>query len=138
MVRTQIRLTEEQARQLRATAASAGRSMADLIREGVDRLAAASLELVSSNCVIVETFALLQGRIGLDAVRALQQDVLPAFRMAWIDTNVHRAAVTAALATGKRRLSLVDCSSFELIRRGGLERVLHFDRHFTEQGFEAA
>jgi uncharacterized protein len=103
-----------------------------------DRLAAASLELVSSNYVVVETFALLQSRIGLDAVRALQQDVLPAFRMAWIDANVHRAAVTAVLATGKRRLSLVDCSSFELIRRGGLERVFHFDRHFTEQGFEPA
>ena len=38
MIRTQIQLTEEQARALRKRAADEGRSMADLVRDGVDRL----------------------------------------------------------------------------------------------------
>ncbi len=36
MIRTQIQLTEEQARRLHEAAAAEGRSMADLIREAVD------------------------------------------------------------------------------------------------------
>jgi hypothetical protein len=36
MIRTQILLAEEQARALREIAAAEGRSMADLVREGVD------------------------------------------------------------------------------------------------------
>ena len=38
VVRTQIQLTQEQAAQLKRLAASSGRSMADLVREGVERL----------------------------------------------------------------------------------------------------
>ena len=38
MIRTQIQLTEEQARALKMLAAKQGRSVADLIRQGVDEL----------------------------------------------------------------------------------------------------
>lgn len=38
VVRTQIQLTEAQAQALKALAAAEGRSMADLIRDGVDAL----------------------------------------------------------------------------------------------------
>ena len=38
MVRTQIQLTAEQAAELKRLAAARGRSMADLVRDGVDRL----------------------------------------------------------------------------------------------------
>jgi predicted DNA-binding protein len=38
MVRTQIQLTEEQARRLKALAKTRGTSMAELIRESVDKL----------------------------------------------------------------------------------------------------
>ena len=40
MVRTQIQLTDGQAKALRALAAAEGRSMADIIREGIDALLA--------------------------------------------------------------------------------------------------
>lgn len=39
MVRTQVQLTVKQAARLRQLSATTGRSMADLIREAVDRLA---------------------------------------------------------------------------------------------------
>ena len=38
MIRTQIQLTEHQAHVLRQRAAAEGRSMAELVREGIDRL----------------------------------------------------------------------------------------------------
>jgi hypothetical protein len=40
MVRTQIQMTEEQHAALRAVAASTGRSMADLVREGIEHVIA--------------------------------------------------------------------------------------------------
>lgn len=42
MVRTQVQLTEEQARALRKLAAEQGRSVADLIRKGVELVIASS------------------------------------------------------------------------------------------------
>ena len=38
MVRTQIQLTQDQAAKLKHLASTSGRSMADLVREGVERL----------------------------------------------------------------------------------------------------
>ncbi len=38
MVRTQVQLTEEQAQRLKVIAAARGRSLSDLVREGVDRM----------------------------------------------------------------------------------------------------
>lgn len=40
MIRTQIQITEEQQQMLQDLSLETGRSMADLIREGIDRLAA--------------------------------------------------------------------------------------------------
>jgi predicted nucleic acid-binding protein len=102
-----------------------------------DRLAAEAPTLVTSNYVAVETFALLQSRIGLDAARALQQDALPAFQVVWIDAEIHAAAVTTVLAIGRRSVSLVDCSSLEVMRRRGILRAFHFDRHFRQEGFRS-
>lgn len=92
-------------------------------------------DLLTTSYVLVETFALAQARLGLGATRLFNDDVVPILRVAWVDEALHRAAMTALLTAQRRDLSLVDCVSFEAIRRLGAERVFAFDRHFRQQGF---
>lgn len=91
---------------------------------------------VTSNYVLVETFALLQSRIGVNAIRGVQEDLIPILHVERVDTEVHNAAVSALLAALKRNLSLVNCSSFGIIRRMGIKKVFTFDPHVREQGFD--
>lgn len=92
--------------------------------------------LVTSNYVLVEAFALLQARLGIEAVRAFHDAILPVLQVIWTTREDHEAATQALLVAGRRRLSLVECTSFQLMRRLGATRVFTFDRHFAEQGFE--
>lgn len=94
--------------------------------------------LVTSNYVVLETIAVSQHRLGLDAVRALVRDVLPFIDVVFIDEPVQGAALSALLAAGRRRLSLVDCVSFEVMRGRQVRRAFAFGPHFAEQGFENA
>ena len=93
-------------------------------------------DLLTTNYVLVETFALFQNRLGLEAVRNLQEIFVPLIGVFWITEDVHAVAAAILLTAGKRRLSLVDCASFEAMRRSGVTRAFAFDRHFAEQGFE--
>lgn len=99
--------------------------------ELVDREAA----LFCSNYILVETFALAQRRLGMEAVRALNDDILLLVNIDWIDEAAHRAGVSALLAASRKRLSLVDCLSFESMRRMEIKTAFAFDAHFEEQGF---
>lgn len=91
--------------------------------------------LVASNYVLVESFALIQHRLGLEAIRGFQEDIIPLINIEWIDSDTHKSGVSALLAASKRKLSLVDCVSFEIMRTLGIKKVLAFDPHFSEQGF---
>ncbi len=91
--------------------------------------------LVTHNYVVVETVALVQRRLGLDAVRALIDHILPAIDVLWIDQATHQEASVRLLGQGTRRVSLVDWVSFTVMRRLGIDVALAFDDHFREQGF---
>jgi predicted nucleic acid-binding protein len=43
--------------------------------------------------------------------------------------------VAALLAARRRKLSLVDCASFTVMRQAGARLAFAFDRHFTEEAF---
>jgi predicted nucleic acid-binding protein len=98
-----------------------------------DDLAEEATCLVSTNYVVVETVAVAQHRLGIDAVRALVDDILPVIEVRFVDEAVHTAAMAALLGANRRQLSLVDCASFEVMRRGELRRAFAFDKHFQER-----
>ncbi len=94
--------------------------------------------LLTTNYVVLEVCALAQHRLGLDAVRAVQDDILPAIEVRWLDESIHTLAMTALLAARRRKLSLVDCSSFLAMRQAGSRTAFAFDKHFAEEGFLSA
>ena len=68
----------------------AGRTWADLVSQGVD--------LICTNYVLLEGFALVQRRLGMEAIRTLQEDIIPMLRVEWV-TDVRHASGVAALST---------------------------------------
>jgi predicted nucleic acid-binding protein len=93
-------------------------------------------DLKTSNYVTVETLALLQNRLGFEAADLWSRDVLGIVETIWIDEVLHNLAFEIWFSLGRRKLSLVDCASFVLMRHDKVEKVFGFDKHFTEHGFE--
>ncbi len=92
--------------------------------------------LRTTNYVLVEASALLQKRIGMEGLRAFAADLLPVLDVIWVDEGIHLSAENSLLVSARRDLSLVDCASFEAMRRLRIEQVFCFDPHFAEQGFK--
>ena len=106
----------------------AKRARTDLVSQGT--------EIICTSYILIETFALAQHRLGMEAVKVLQEDMSPVLHVEWIDEGTHHAGITALLIAARRELSLVDCVSFDVMRRLGLKAAFTFDAHFAEQGFE--
>ena len=94
--------------------------------------------MFTSNYVVVECCALAQNRLGMDAVRAIHDKILPVIEQQWIDEELHALAMASLLGASRRKLSLVDCSSFAVMRKEGAGAAFAFDAHFVEEGFVRA
>jgi predicted nucleic acid-binding protein len=46
--------------------------------------------LVCSNYILVETFALIQHRLGIEAVRAFHEDIVPLLTIEWVNESIHQ------------------------------------------------
>ncbi|HUF85156.1 MAG TPA: PIN domain-containing protein [Acidimicrobiia bacterium] len=96
---------------------------------------ASSEVLLTHSYVVVETTALVSRRLGRDPVRLFLEALVPATSVLYVDETLHRFAVTAYLAAGGRRASLVDAVSFEMMRDQQIDRAFAFDRDFAGEGF---
>ena len=99
-------------------------------------LVAAEETLLTHEYVVLEATALIQRRLGLAALRRFADDLLPLVDIAWVDEELHREAREALLAAGRRTVSLVDWTSFLVMRRHGVRRAFTFDPDFGVEGFE--
>ena len=91
--------------------------------------------LVSTSFVLVETYALLGRRFGLEAIRRFREDFAPLIEVVWVDGPLHEAGLDLLLGRRARRLSLVDAVSFVTMRQRTLEEAFAFDPHFEQEGF---
>jgi uncharacterized protein len=101
----------------------------------VDGLQDGTHSAVTHSGVVFEISALVQHRLGLGAVRMVHDLLLPAVEIEWVGPALHSSALTALLAADRRDVSLVDWTSFELMRSSGVGTAFAFDDDFARQGF---
>jgi len=92
--------------------------------------------LFCSNYVLIEAIALIQHRFEIKALRAFYEDIIPLLTIVWIDETSHNEAIASLITAARKNFSLVDCVSFNIMRKLALKTAFAFDKHFKEQGFE--
>ena len=92
--------------------------------------------LLMTNYILIEVSALVQRRLGFDALHVLYKDIFPIIKVEWINEDDHKAGVAAFLSAHRKKLSLVDCTSFHIMRRLDIDTAFVFDRDFEDQGFK--
>jgi len=95
--------------------------------------------LLVTNYVALETVDVLRRRLGADGVTTFLRELLPAFEVEWVRPRDHELAVERLIGAlsatrAERPPSLVDCSTFVVARRLGVERCLAVDERFEREG----
>ena len=106
-------------------------------RSAFESLRQREATLVSSSYVLVECYALLGGRVGLDAVADFRKDFAPLLDIVWVDAALHDEGLELLLDRGRESLSLVDAVSFLVARRQAVDEVFAYDPDFQREGFTA-
>jgi predicted nucleic acid-binding protein len=92
--------------------------------------------LVTTSSVLLETYALLGRRLGLESIRAFRDDFAPLLEVLWVDEILQERGLDLLLARGIRDLSLVDAISFLVIADEEIAAAFAFDKHFDDEGLK--
>ena len=95
-------------------------------------------QLLTSSYVLVETTALLQRRVGVDAVLEFYNKIQPLLDVIWVDDHWHEKAINRLIALNQKKVSLVDCLSFIIMEAREISTAFSFDKHFEKNGFSLA
>ncbi len=90
---------------------------------------------VVHNYILVETEALVRARLGVAASSRFHAELVPVLDVEWVTAELHEVALSSLRAAGRRGLSLVDCVSFEVMRRRRIDTAFAFDDDFATAGF---
>jgi predicted nucleic acid-binding protein len=90
--------------------------------------------LMTHSYVVHETWALIQARLGWEAVDAWQRVLLARCEIVWVDEGLHALAAARCRQARQRRLSLTDCVSLELAHRQSLDAALAYGEHLSAAG----
>lgn len=91
-------------------------------------------QLFTSNYVVHESWALIQARLGWEAVEDWIGSLLLLCEVVWVDETTCRLGAARCRQARERRLSLTDCVSFEVMMSRGCLQAISDDRHFSRQG----
>lgn len=91
--------------------------------------------LWTTDYVRLECCSLIQCRLGAAALQDFHDNILPVAEIVSIGEDGFERAFAQWRAARRRRLSLVDITSFDCMRRHAIARAFTFDRHFATEGF---
>ena len=100
--------------------------------------ASRSARFVVSDLVVAELATRLRARAGAPRAVGAVRDLLrsPRYDLVFIDSALLDGALDRMERLDDKRLSLTDCTSFELMEQVGLQAAFTFDRDFRDCGFE--
>jgi predicted nucleic acid-binding protein len=91
-------------------------------------------QLVTTNYVVHESWAIIQGRLGWEAVEAWRNRLVSRCKIVWVDEPLHAMGEARCRQARERRLSLTDCVSLEVMQRSGINEAVARDDHFERRG----
>ena len=92
--------------------------------------------VLTHNYVVIESAALIQRRLGLQAALAFL-DGIQLLQVHWVTRDEHQKAVSLLKQRSSRSISLVDCMSFVVMKQYGVTVALAYDADFQAEGFES-
>jgi predicted nucleic acid-binding protein len=98
-------------------------------------LARGKSELWTTDYVRLESWSLIQRRMGAEAVKSFQDYWLPLCKIHEVGRDGFERAAAQWRIAHRRNLSLVDLTSFDAMRQLAIRTVLAFDQHFQEMGY---
>jgi predicted nucleic acid-binding protein len=90
-------------------------------------------QLVTTSYVLVETYALIDRRLGREALTSFRARFAPLLNVIWVDADLHEAGLDL-LGERSTGLSLVDAVSFAAARAHHITRAFAFDQDFDAEG----
>ncbi len=90
----------------------------------------------TSNYIIIETIALVQNRLGIEASGSFVDYMMPLLKIYWVDQRIHEIALSNLVTASGSKISFVDYTSFKIMRELDIESAFSFDDHFRIEGFD--
>lgn len=91
--------------------------------------------LSTSDYVRLESWALIQRRLGAQAALDFADLILPTCSMIPVGEDGFASSIHQWRMARRRNLSLVDITSFLIMRNHQIMEAFSFDGHFAEEGF---
>jgi len=104
-------------------------------RAAFERALDQRLQLVTTSYVVHESWAIIQGRLGWEAVDGWLDRIVSRCEVIWVDDRLHALGTARCRQARERGLSLTDCVAIEAMRRHGLTRAIASNEHFAREGF---
>ena len=90
--------------------------------------------VVTTSYVVHETWALVQSRLGWEAIEEFLDVLLPVCEIVYVGQELQEQGAARCRREHLRELSLTDCVSFEVMKRLGLAEAIACDKHFSREG----
>jgi predicted nucleic acid-binding protein len=87
--------------------------------------------LHTTNYVVHETWALIQHRLGWNAMEDFLDTLLPLCNVEFVDAQLHEQGAMRCRQARARNLSLTDCISIEFMKQKAMTEAIANDVHFT-------